>query len=164
MSAYIVDHATIHAIITWARSLHICVPNLDGSPRWAPLNDLDPNEVGQLLLNENVKSVNHRYRAKDVPPAYAFREVHAIKRGQYNPILTAIDIIKACNCLEYQSCEHPGWNRSWAKRFLDHVIDNSIPRLPDYDAAPWGIKNHEVGTVISLSSLAAKPSKKRRAS
>jgi hypothetical protein len=162
MSAYIVDHATIHAIITWARRICISVPNLDGSPRWAPLNDLDPSEVGQLLLNENVKSVNHRYRAKDVPPAYAFREVHAIKRGNCNHILSAIDIIKCCNCLEYQSCEHPGWERSWAKRFLDHVVDSSFPQLPGYDAAPWGIKDGDVGTVISLSSVAANSSKKRR--
>jgi hypothetical protein len=160
MSAYIVDLATIHAILTWARGLRISVPNLDGSPRWAPLNDLDPGEVGQLLLNENYKSVNHRYCAKEVPPAYAFREIHSIKRGGQSHILNAIDAIKLCSCLEYQSCEHP----SWASKFLDRVIKNSIYRLPGYDEAPWGIRDHEVGTVVSVSSMAAKPSKKRRAS
>lgn len=161
MSAYIVDHSTIHAIITWARSLRITVENTDGSPGWVALNDLDPNDIGQALLNENYRSVNDRYREKDVPPPYRFREVISIQRDGHNHILTAIDIIKVCNCLSYQSCEHAGWDDSWACKFLQRVVDNSLHKLPGYDAAPWGIKDHEVGTVIALSSLASKPSKRR---
>ncbi len=161
MSAYIVDHSTLHAILTWARNLRISVKHPDGDGRWVGLNDLDPSEVGQLLMNENYRSVNYRYREKDVPPPYGFREVISIKRGGQNHILTAIDIIKVCNCLEYQSCEHDGWDKSWAKAFLDRVVENSLHKLPGYDAAPWGVKDHEVGSVIALSSLASKPSKRR---
>jgi hypothetical protein len=51
-----------------------------------------------------------------------------------------VQIIKAVRCLEYQSCEHPGWEESAACRLLRAIIgDDATRNLPGYDEAEWQI-------------------------
>ncbi len=57
------------------------------------------------------------------------------------PILTAIQAIKAAQCLRYQSCEHPAFEDSLACKFIAAIIADAIPRLEGYDSAEWAISD-----------------------
>ena len=56
------------------------------------------NNVGRMLLFENMRSVAHRYNETLELPEYGF----SLGRS-----LTPVELLSAINCLEYQSCEHP---------------------------------------------------------
>lgn len=160
MSAYIVDKATIDAIVTWAlggyncRCITVKVPpglTVKGSYGGHCLaNEIPADTIGQLLWDENYHSVNYRYSETDSAPVYKYKSVTAIKVAHSgNPKiastyrqLTPSDIIKIIDCLDYQSCEHPEWHESWACDFLRRVKDAATDKLIP-DSAPWGLKNHE---------------------
>jgi hypothetical protein len=142
MSAFIVSHSTIAAIVNFAqRRLWSCVPPPPHSRRGAvTIRDIDPDQIGQALFAENVRSVNFRYRQCDAVGPYRHVPTYA---GAVSPeatrMLTALDVIKLAHCLEYQSCEHPEWETSWARAFLQSVVDAAVRELPGYDDAPWGL-------------------------
>lgn len=169
MSAFICDDATFHAIVTWAINDRTSVKTISNNDEgwigtgWCLTRDLEPDVIGQQLVNENYRSVNYRYSEKTGIPIYRFREVLSRKADGQNKVLGPVDAIKLCHCLSYQSCEHPGWESSWANHFLERVVNAATHKLPGYEAAAWGLNDDDVGTTISLSSLIAKPSKKRRA-
>ena len=145
MSAFIVSTSTIEAIVTFAlHNLDSIEPLPDTSTAaWIPIRAESADAIGQVLLDENFRSVNCRYRTDrtdEVPPRYRHRSRLAGNVGRVTEqSLRAIDIIKICHCLAYQSCECDDWEVSWAKRFLDRVIDAATRTLPDYDAAPWAL-------------------------
>lgn len=62
MSAFIVSKATIDALVTYA---------VGGGP-FRVTGD-DPTKIGQMLINENYRSVNFRYGQTDPAPRYQFR-------------------------------------------------------------------------------------------
>ena len=142
MSAFIVSHSTIAAIVTFAqRRLWTCVSPPPHSGRGAVnIRDIDSDHIGQALLAENVRSVNHRYRRSDQIDRYrhAPTYVGAVYTDETRT-LTALDTIKLAHCLEYQSCEHPEWEMSWARDFLRRVVDTAVHELPGYDDASWGL-------------------------
>ena len=88
-------------------------------------------EVGAMLTAENTRSVNHRYAEDDWEEAYVFDS-----RMRYRRPLEPVVVLKALDCYEYQTCEHPGWPTSEAKRFCDSLRDRMIHLLPGYDVAP----------------------------
>ena len=87
--------------------------------------------IGSTLLEENYRSVNHRYHDADAAPAYRYTDPKL-------PIIH-IQVIKAAQCLRYQSCEHDGWERSNARHILEGLITEAISRLPGYNDAAWAI-------------------------
>lgn len=126
MSAFIVSNAHINAIVSWA--------NLNSYGLRQTSQELA--QTGRMLLAENCKSVAARYsNMKD-----AAETELAAYRFAYDPKpRSAVQIIKACDCLAYQSSEHDGWKDSAAKRFLDEVRERAISKLPGYDGAEWEI-------------------------
>jgi hypothetical protein len=97
--------------------------------------------LGRMLLAENIASVAFRYpddtfdelpgpTKKTAPAAYRYTDP-----GTF-PI---VDELKAIDCYEYQSCEHPQWERSEARAFCQALRHRLVMRLPGYDEAPWGI-------------------------
>lgn len=123
MSAYIVDAAHITALAAYAGRHNIM--------RFAPC---DVQQIGDILHAENVRSVNHRYPGDDAEPSFtpvAWAEWH---------IFTPIEIIKAADCLEYQSCEHPEWRDSEAADILRHIKARAIYELAGYREAAWHIQ------------------------
>lgn len=102
----------------------------------------DATTVARILMTENIKSVCHRYDEEetkyyfdelsvDITPA-DWARVKAIR-------LTPVELIKLIHCLDYQSCEHSGWNDSLAKRILDELEAILVYQIPGYEEAPWGI-------------------------
>lgn len=121
MSAFVVPHAHVDALVSWA--VHHRVPLFP-----APAT---PASVAAELFEENCRSVDHRYgevNARD----YRYRAADVWG-------MAPVQILKACNCLEYQSCEHPGWPDSQARANLEVIRAYAVRMLPGYDEAEWTI-------------------------
>ena len=85
-----------------------------------------------MLLKENYRSVNHRY---DEGPTAEIQDPYVFSR-----LLVRIDpvaVLRAISVLEYQSCEHPGWEGSEAQAFCRALQGRAISHLPGYDEADW---------------------------
>lgn len=89
--------------------------------------------VGQMLADENYRSVNHRY-AEDEDPEGFF----AFDRAPVS--VDPVQALKAIRCYEYQSCEHPEWENSEARAFCDALRLRMINKLPGYEEAAWEIR------------------------
>lgn len=147
MSAYVVDANHIAYLIEAAEHLSRVV-NRAGNFSWWDgakckyLNqDVTKTELGQLLWNENVASVSYRYEddsPDDLPgPIGAWPYLYAHPNKPYGEI-NPVQVIKACHCYSCQSCEHPGWEESEAKRIIDELVSDATGSLPGYDDAVWG--------------------------
>jgi hypothetical protein len=90
MSAFIVNKTHIDAIVT---AIVDC-PNINISR-----SESNIDLVGQILWDENFKSVNYRYSDNEQAPKYS----HRVK------YVSLAQAIKAISCLNYQSCEHPDY-------------------------------------------------------
>lgn len=88
--------------------------------------------VGQMLLAENYRSVNHRYNENEEVPAYVHKHAKP---------LSPVVVLKALACYEHQACEGAEWRTSQAKAFCNALRKCCIEALPGYDEAPWGIKD-----------------------
>lgn len=128
MSAFICTDTHINALVTWASANKVTVT--DGN--LYKIRDVYNNElsISELFYIANVISVNYRYKLADPIGDIVYKPT-----GLYRPV----EIIKLCNSLDYQSCEHPDWDDSLAKKLLDEIRQKAITKLPGYDAAPWSI-------------------------
>ena len=86
---------------------------------------------GALLVAENRRSVNHRYDEDEIEEPYELT--------RYEGTFVAAAILKAIDCYEYQSCEHPGWKGSEARSFCEALRGRMIGQLPGYDSAKWEV-------------------------
>ncbi len=92
-------------------------------------------EVGTKLINENYRSVNYRYEHCDEFPL-------DVKPFQWNMCLrkrTPVELIKACDCYSYQTCECPDWTETEAYAIVEALREAAINSLPGYDEAEWSI-------------------------
>lgn len=131
MSAFVVSKKHIDSLVAFAiRHEYGAAPYFywKGEPHRID----NPDEAGALLWAENVRSVNYRYTAQTEPEPYVF---HWDTR-----VLDPLQIIKACNCLDYQSCETPEWKDTRAFAMLDSIRERAIKELPGYDGAQWEIE------------------------
>ena len=91
------------------------------------------NQVGAMLWAENRLSVDHRYDENEIEPGpYVFRHSASV-------VTSPVAILKAINCYEYQSCEHPEWETSEAHAFCEALTGAMVQSLPGYEAAEWEI-------------------------
>jgi hypothetical protein len=130
MSAFIVSDTHINALVRYASRHNVRA--FHGNP--LAMFQVKDNEqaAAELLLAENVKSVNYRYRDN---------EVMSITYDRGAPILTAIQAIKAAQCLRYQSCECDDFEESIAFKLIEAIISDAIPRLEGYESAQWAISD-----------------------
>jgi hypothetical protein len=133
MSAFTVTNTHINALVRYASRHKITVAY--GNPTMRLNVSAHEQEVAQLLLDENIKSVNYRYSET---------ETGFIEYDRGAPILSAIQAIKAAQCLRYQSCEHPTYEGSIAQLLVEAIISDAIPRLEGYNEAQWAIHSTEV--------------------
>lgn len=136
MSAFIVGKEHINAILTAGMSAYGDSIYWYHGEKSHTLSLDNADEVGQMLLDENVKSVSARYpddKITDLPgkcDAEWLIPFH-FRIMEYCP--SPLQALKYIGCLEYQSCEHDGWATSEAKTFCDYAKDYFIRRLPGYD-------------------------------
>jgi hypothetical protein len=112
-------------------------------------------DVANMLIRENLASVSFRYagdKTSDTLPS----------AGDYSAVIEAdfhvfhefspVQVLKAINCLDYQSCEHAAWRSSEARAFLNALQSAAIHALPGYDGAEWGAPEPRTN-MVCLSSL-----------
>jgi hypothetical protein len=97
--------------------------------------DLSDDQLGRMLVATNHESVYARYREDVVAPGYKFHQT----------AVSALMVLKAIDCYEYQSCEHDGWETSTAKAYCEGLRRYVIGCLPGYDDAPWEVKPEDFG-------------------
>ena len=88
------------------------------------------SEVGRMLWLENHASVAYRYPGGGELPGPYPMPILSDYEWRRTRLLPATVVLKAIGCLEYQSCEHPGWEASEAFRFCDGLRRAMIHRLP----------------------------------
>ena len=141
MSAYTVDSDTLDLLVTAAidgpphrRGLRVVHGGTVHTFGADPLNSTgDANVIGQLLHDANVASVNYRYADGDGPGTYTFRRVSGI--GGVG--VTYWDVITSADCLDYQSCEMPGWGETFAAAVIRAIRDKAVDLLTPEGVA-WG--------------------------
>ena len=109
MSAYVVDKETIDTLI--AGALRARLFGID-----------EASEKGQMLWRENVTSVSFRYNlpTRDATELAQYEgDVEAYPYEACDPTGETIDA--AIDCLDYQSCEHDGWEASAAYSLLKSI-------------------------------------------
>lgn len=127
MSAYVVSPDTIDYLVTASRCWRLAE---DGYLPY-DVRILTDNELGQVLLSENVRSVNCRYNETDVTPAYEYR---AVNFDSIDPVT----VLKSVQCVNYQSCETDDWQTTPAYQVLKAIESGAIANLSGYRSAPWG--------------------------
>ena len=119
MSAFICNNSHVTALAVYAA-------------RNCLLGWTDAAKVGAMLHAENVKSVNYRY-GEATEPDFEICE-WAASHG-----FSEVEIIKAAHCLDYQSCEHPGWEKSEACKLLEAIVGDRSDDMPGYEGVAWEI-------------------------
>lgn len=133
MSAFVVSDAHINAIVNFTL---ICAPayKLSGYSFQGEYHEWpSPEKLGQILLDENVRSVNARYSNKTEPDTFVFKRTWKA--------VSAVTMLKALDCLDYQSCESSDWEDTLAYRLIEVMRQWTIGRLPGYEEAEWGIED-----------------------
>lgn len=168
MSAFIVSHDHIDALITFAKLHRVSyyvpqsVCNKPGGTR-VDITGETVTEVGRILLTENERSVRHRYddcAADNLPgtigedaASYRFREFGELYRLPAGK--KCAWILNACRCFDYQACETDDYRESLAHRIIEEIQAAAIRALPHIEDAPWEInRKTDEPTVIDISSLA----------
>lgn len=139
MSAFQVSPNHIGAIVRWY--LDECPDSHRGQWRQMRPNRNDADDMMAALAFECWRSVRYRYPEGPLPGPIAFEDTPVMCDGRLRLYkrLTPVQVIKACDCLNYQSCEHPEWETSEAKRLLDGIREAAISSLPGYSQAEWEI-------------------------
>ena len=130
MSAFIVTNEHISAMMQAAEGIY---PDDEASYWWGEERHYfraDSQEIGQILLNENFRSVNCRYDEDYPPDTYAYCPIRAY---------SAAEILKACACYEYQSCETDDWEETEAYAIAQALEGRAICMIPGYEGAEWSI-------------------------
>ncbi len=150
MSAYIVDRNHVLYLVEAAMS-HRLNP-YGGNFRWywndgnGELGCADYDraaEVANMLWRENIKSVSTRYPNESSATLPGTVDAKLIDERDFNGVrwfdFEPVQVIKACDCFDYQSCEHGDeWQTSEAKSFIDSLRSHAWHALAAYDKAEWG--------------------------
>ena len=153
MSAFIVDAGHIDYLVSAVRLYQVdrasgaarteaAARYTSPANRWVPVAMIDVymmsnTELGRELLRENLASVAHRYGADLTPDELGTPEAY-----EYRPTklaLSPVQILKAVQCLEYQSCEHTGWSESLSCDILERLKSEATRRLPGMSEALWAV-------------------------
>jgi hypothetical protein len=141
MSAYIVGHDHIDALLTFAtrRDRFGPVSYLPASGNRVEITSYNATEIGRILLTENERSVRHRYPG-DAPGDLPGTSGEDAARYSFRPWQPqsppAVAILKGCDCFDYQACETDDYDTSLAARIIEAIRKRAIHRLTDYENAP----------------------------
>lgn len=146
MSAFYVGSDHIDAMLSAALRAHggVWVPRslTNDTPHIRNPDRALMSRIGALLLRANVDSLKARYPGSwhellwgAEPDQFRFRhDMHWLNRAP------PAHVAKLCDCFDYQSCEHEGWDGSEAARWSAWLREAAWRMTPEYDAGPWGYK------------------------
>ena len=90
-------------------------------------------KVGQILVNENYRSLNARYGSVNLSHVFQYEPF------SMRPIMAAVEVIKLCHCYDYQACETDDYYETPTHSIVDAIKECAIRALPGYDDAEWSI-------------------------
>jgi len=175
MSAYIVDPRTIDYLVSWAKahqygnralgvrrtSKEKDAPDLISEfVEWSNFGGgsehhgrfevmrVPANVLGQLLLNENVRSIQGRYpdtvdNIENAPGPIDQTRVHEYEHRGVGDTLRPAWVVRSCDCLEYQSCETDDYRETWAFALMQAIRESAVNALVGEDA-PWGVTQSDL--------------------
>lgn len=144
MSAYIVDHDHIDALLSYAIQHQVRYVTPTPNRACIEIDLKNATEIGRILLDENERSVRHRYPGCDAgelpgtigqnSALYKFRRWPALVQ------LPAMTILKACDGFDYQACETDDYDQTLAATIIRAIRKWATSRLPGYSDAPgWSM-------------------------
>jgi len=89
------------------------------------------SEIGQILRAANGRAYDARYGDADIP-AFELVSVPA-------SLLHSVQILKACDCYEYQASDDSDYPRSLAAAIIARIRYHAMSTLPGYADAAWTI-------------------------
>lgn len=121
MSCFVVSDYHVDALVSWAE-----IHNSSGLRLFG-----DAPALAAALAAANRAAYKDRYGEEgDTKPAYIPRDVRR---------MSPVQVLKACNCLDYQCSDWTLWEHSISRRALDIIKDLAVSRLPGYDEADWAL-------------------------
>ncbi|MDQ3289592.1 MAG: ankyrin repeat domain-containing protein [Pseudomonadota bacterium] len=113
MSANIIDKRVIAGIVSWSARQDL----LDR------MGVAGPDELGQILHDENVRSFNTRYNETNAPDTFKHVDEWGDEIGQFN-------ILDQIAHLDYSSCQTNDWNTTKANECLAFIECDYIEQHP----------------------------------
>lgn len=115
-------------------------------------------EVANMLVRENLASLAYRYpedkTSATLPgPNESFSITERDFENAGGIEIDPVQLLKSIKCLEYQSCEHPGWKTSEAHAFCKRLESAAINSLTGYSKAVWGAPEIPRSGAVLLSTL-----------
>lgn len=125
MSAFLVSERHINTLVTWAARYKVSTVNRA--------------KLADMLVAANLDSLGDRYTE-----CQAEAELAASYRFHPTRLPRATQIVKACDCYDYQACEVMDYDATLAARFVDNIRNRAIAMGgkqsgPDYDRCAWEI-------------------------
>lgn len=123
-------------------------------------SNLDTSEkVLSELVGANLKSLATRYPDTKADPALDFAGVEdkiflrrciveATRDWHVNPF----EILKSCDCLDYQSCEFDEWPQSTSYKILAAIRSSAYKKLDGYENAQWGYVTENPPAIVRKMS------------
>jgi len=141
MSATIVDHDHIDALLTFASSEPNNPVTYIIHSVGVEITHHNATEIGRILLTENERSVRHRYPnvTPDDLPGLTIEENGQAALYEFKPWvmeLSPLWILKACDCFDYQASETDDYAASIAHKIVMAIRMRAIGRLPGYENCP----------------------------
>jgi|SRR5580704_2747759 hypothetical protein len=134
MSAFIVSHDHIDALITYAINQHLWYYDRE-QKQSIQIIAHNATEVGRILYAENIRSVRRRYKEDfgndGADYAYTPFNLFATKAASKQ-------VVRACYCLDYQSCENDDWEDTQAALILSAIERHAAFNLCEDDKT-WEI-------------------------
>tara|TARA_R110000744_G_scaffold243758_1_gene360702 strand:+ start:923 stop:1447 length:525 start_codon:yes stop_codon:yes gene_type:complete len=104
----------------------------------------EPLAVAFFLAWANVESLKARYGEKSVMTDFSVSDYCAsvvqATRNNNNADLSLAELIKMCDCLNYQSCEVEGYNNSDQYHILKRIKDSFVYKLVDQSLNENGVR------------------------
>jgi len=140
MSAFVVNKSHINALIHAGMAVQYRPFTWYHNGESHNLTDENASQIGQMLLDECVRSVCSRYEDDSMTNLPGRTNAEWLIPFEYrftHRRPTPIEALSLISCYEYQSCEHPEWEASEAKAFCSALRHCTISRLPGYDEVSW---------------------------
>ena len=136
MSAFIVSKGVIDAIVKAGLELGgrggpltwYAFDAIGNETARGRLEYTNADEVGQMLWDENHRSVDFRYNEVNERPVYTYSRMLGYAEVKHIP-----RILGLLGCYEYQACEADDWRFTEAHAFCETFKAQLIGRLPGYD-------------------------------
>ena len=153
MSAFVVSKKQIDLILTFAIMKGFYFDRMMNPSNMYKVTEENASDIGQMLWDENHRSVNYRYKEDESTPSYTFKKTYiysyskevwneqtkTMERRTLESNINALSMINFLKCLDYQSCEHPEYKGSIAEHNINSWVSSACSHLPGYSDLPWAV-------------------------